>query len=269
MYYFLSNYIFIIFLISTTITLKFNPKTVGTKLDNNTISETLSDLALKRLYHRLKYFNETSCKKTATFVMLSIGGVTGEDSLKTLTLSKKNITFNMKNIRILLNRNNIVQIELSKNHHFVIFKKNYKDLYLIHSFENVINIRDWMNDENIMKPYLTFDDFFNNFEKLFVYKNKKEKENAILNLFYPNVYGKYNEEDKNKILNWFKDEIKLINVYYVPFTFNQNQNNKDFINFYNEVFNSYNITVNQLLDSQLINNKKNYNKKYGKEQKNI
>ena len=268
MYYSLSHFIFIIFLISKTITLTFDPITVGTELDNDKISETLSDLALKRLYNRLKYFNETSCRRTATFVMLSIGGVTGPESLKSLALSKNNnITFDMRNIRILLNRNNIVQIELSKNHHFVIFKKNSKDLYLIHSFQNVISIRDWMNDENIMKPYLSFDEFFDNFEKFFVYNNKEEKEKAVLNLFYPDVYGKYNEKDKNKVLDWFKNKIKLINVYYVPFTFNQNQNNRDFINFYNEVINSYDITVSENLHLQLTNNKKKFNKKYGIQQK--
>ena len=104
-------------------------------------------------------------------------------------------------------------------------------------------------------------------KKLFVYKNEEEKENAVLNLFYPDVYGKYNEKDKNLMLNWFKNPIKLINVYYVPFTFNQNQNNKDFINFYNEVINSYDITVSEHLHLKLTNNKKKFNKKYGIQQK--
>ena len=85
---------------------KFQPLEIGQKLSENEISETLSNLAISKLYERLDIFTSTSCRCTAKFILLAIGGIRVYDSLKNLTLTD-NIDSNIELMKEKLNENYI------------------------------------------------------------------------------------------------------------------------------------------------------------------
>ena len=62
---------------STSIKLKtkFIPLAEGTPISEDEISETLSSLALKRIYNRLPQIHFSSCALSAKFILLSVGGI--------------------------------------------------------------------------------------------------------------------------------------------------------------------------------------------------
>ena len=117
-------FIILIYFTESKLMKKIIPLEIGTKLDENEISETLSSLALKRLYHRLEIFNQTSCAMTAKFILLSITGIHNYNNQTYLNLTN-NITENLLNIKNKINQNYVLQIEISPNHHFIIFKSRY------------------------------------------------------------------------------------------------------------------------------------------------
>ena len=226
---------------------KFKPLTIGQTLSNDEISEKLSDLAISKLYERLDVFTSTSCRCTAKFILLAIGGIRVYDSLKTLNLTH-NTTQDLKAIREKLDENYIIQFEIRNNHHFIVFKKNSERLYLLQSFQGTYNLRDWMNSSKIMEPYLTIDEFFDTLYKLFEPKSLTEMNDAIVKLFYPPEFG--NDEKKRKsVIKWFyigfQFSVKLINVNYTPYNFKQNQSNSVFKWLYYDRANYYDISMDK------------------------
>ena len=216
--------------IKTSITLKMNLKQVelSSEITEDEISETLSSLALRRIYNRTSNINFTSCALTAKYILLSVGGIEKKEELPELNLTKNN-TENLNNIKNLLNQNYIIHIEFNPNHHIIIFKKNNKDLYILQGFQDVYSIKDWMNDKEVMKPYMTINEFFNKLKLLIDESNtKEERDKMILDLFLPKIFSD-DFNDISKILSWFLNyEVSIVNVNYVPFNFKQNQNSTDF-----------------------------------------
>ena len=244
------------FIISYNLKLKkFSPK-IGTPIDNNKISETMSDLALKKLYYNLIAFNETSCRITAKFILLTIGGIENLNETKTLNLTNDYKT-DLNNIRNLIDKNYIIQIELRLNHHFIIFKKNSKELYLLHSFQDLFTLRDWMSNEKIMKPYLTIDDFINKME-IILNPNSKKKEIYInlIKLLMPTFFISDSKKIK-QLINWFRlSDIKIVNVNYTPFDFKENKIWYNFVNDFYNVDKNYDIKTDNfdvIRDDILVN----------------
>jgi len=218
---------------------KFIPLPYNKELSQDEISETLSDLALKRLYSRLSIFNNTSCKITAKFVLLAISGIDEKNDLPNITVTGTN-EYDLFQIYDKLMKNFVIQIEIRANHHFVIFKKNSKELYLLHGFQNLITINEWMNNTKIMKPYLTIEEFFDKFSRMLNLDTpKEEREQLILDIFLPDFFTK-NQSRIDGMLEWFGGRpVTLININYVPYQFSENQNLKDFKNRFNIVDYSY------------------------------
>ncbi len=214
---------------------KFVPLAEGTPISEDEISETLSSLALRRIYNRTSNINFTSCALTAKYILLSVGGIEKKEELPELNLTKNN-TENLNNIKKLLNQNYIIHIEFNPNHHIIIFKKNNKDLYILQGFQDVYSIKDWMNDKEVMKPYMTINEFFNKLKLLIDESNtKEERDKMILDLFLPKIFSD-DFNDISKILSWFLNyEVSIVNVNYVPFNFKQNQNSTDFKKLWNKV----------------------------------
>jgi hypothetical protein len=207
---------------------KFKPIPYDQELSPDEISETLSDLALKRLYSRLSIFNNTSCKITAKFVLLAISGIEEKEDLPNITVTGMN-EYDLFQIYEKLMNNFVIQIEIRANHHFVIFKKNSKEMYLLHGFQNLITINEWMNNTEIMKPYLTIEEFFDKFSRMLNLDTpKEEREQLILDIFLPSFFTN-NQTRIDGMLKWFGGyPVTLININYVPYQFSENQNLKDF-----------------------------------------
>ena len=239
-----------IMILSNTISIKLNtnlkkkkfiPIKPGNEISNDNISESLSSAALHIIYSRANSINETSCRMTAQMVLLAICGVRDMEEISILNLTDNYIE-NLNNIKEKLLKNYIIQIEIRTNHHFTIFKKNNEEMYLLQGFQDVFNLKEWIADKDIMKPYLTINEFFNKMEIILNPKvNENERINELVNLFYPKIFS--NDENKrNKIRNWFeRKNIKLIAVNYCSYNFEENEKNHQFNNVLDEVFDTYDI----------------------------
>lgn len=204
------NSMFYLLLISTILIVKSikikNVKILNkTSLKQNEISENLSSLALKKILSHLTIYNETSCLVSSKLILTSICGIEKQEDLKELNLTN-NDNENLKNIRNLINNNKVIEIELMPNHHFVIFRKNSKELYLLNSFQNIFSLEEWMNNNLIMKPFLTIEKFFSIFKRLIDQMGSlNDREKAIIDLFLPKIFSK--NKKKLKIL---KNGLKVI-----------------------------------------------------------
>ena len=152
----------IIFTFSLIKTIKIKNK-ISLKKNEDEIIEKLSSEAIKIINSHLSIYNETSCLISSKLILTSICGIEKQEDLKKLNLTN-NDNENLEEIRKLINNNYVVEIELMPDHHFIIFRKNRKELYLLNSFQNIFSLKDWMNNNLIMKPYLTIDNFFSNFK---------------------------------------------------------------------------------------------------------
>lgn len=198
------------------------------KKNEDEIAEKLSSEAIKIINSHLSIYNETSCLISSKLILTSICGIEKQEDLKKLNLTN-NDNENLEEIRKLINNNYVVEIELMPDHHFIIFRKNRKELYLLNSFQNIFSLKDWMNNNLIMKPYLTIDNFFSNFKTLInQFSEKKKRESAIINLFLPNIFSKDKKKIKN-IKKWFEDFPIFINsVKYASYNFKDNKNLTEF-----------------------------------------
>ena len=107
----------------------------------------------------------------------------------------------------------------------------------------------WMNDKEVMKPYMTINEFFNKLMLLIDESNtKEERDKMILDLFLPKIFSD-DFNDISKILLWFLNyEVSIVNVNYVPFNFKQNQNSTDFHKLWHEVGTNYILSDEQIMD---------------------
>ncbi len=98
-----------------------------------------------------------------------------------------------------------------------------------------------MNNDLIMKPFLTIDNFFSIFKKLIDQMGSLNvREKAIIDLFLPNIFTKDKKKIKS-IKKWFKGfPIFISSVKYANYNFKEEQNLNDFKNmFYNADINYY------------------------------
>ena len=217
----------IIFTFSLIKTIKIKKK-ISLKKNEDEIAEKLSSEAIKIINSHLSIYNETSCLISSKLILTSICGIEKQEDLKKLNLTN-NDNENLEEIRKLINNNYVVEIELMPDHHFIILRKNRKELYLLNSFQNIFSLKDWMNNNLIMKPYLTIDNFFSNFKTLInQFSEKKKRESAIINLFLPNIFSKDKKKIKN-IKKWFDDfPIFISSVKYASYNFKDNKNLTEF-----------------------------------------
>ena len=227
---------------------KFIPLAEGTPISEDEISETLSSLALKRIYNRLPQIHFSSCALSAKFILLTVGGIEKKKDLPELKLTKNN-TEDLNNIKQLLNKNYLIQIEFLPNHHMIIFKKNNKDLYILQGFQDIYTLNDWMADKEVMKPYMSIKDFFDKVELLINDNNTKlERDKMLIDLFLPEIFSN-KAEDIDKVLNWFLNyRVSIANVNYAAYNFKENQNSTDFHKLWHEVDSHYILSDEQFFD---------------------
>ena len=210
---------------------------------SNKKTEKLSFYAINRLINRMSSFNDTSCKISAQYILYTIAGIDKKEDLNCLKLTN-NTREDLKNIKDKINKNQIVQIEIKPNHHFVIFKKNHTHLYLLQGFQDIYYLKDWMSNEEVMKPHWTIDNFFKTFKKLLNVNIQKEITMELLReLFYPDYFSKDNEKI-DQFNNWFihRLPVYLINVNYVDYRFiNRGATSQEFHNDFLKASKSYNV----------------------------
>ena len=187
--------------------------------------------AISRLYKRISTFNNTSCKISAQYILYTIAGVDEKEDMNTLYLVN-DIYKNIQNIKKKLIENNIIQIEIKPNHHFVIFKKNDTHLYLLQGFQDIYYLKEWMENKEVMKPHWKIDEFFKEFENL-LNINSKEKNlmDLLKSLFYPDYFSNGNKNKIKKFEDWFKRKLPvyLVNVNFMKYNFiNKGASQKDF-----------------------------------------
>ena len=157
------------------------------KKNEDEIIEKLSSEAIKIINSHLSIYNETSCLISSKLILTSICGIEKQEDLKKVNLTN-NDNENLEEIRKLINNNYVVEIELMPDHHFIILRKNRKELYLLNSFQNIFSLKDWMNNNLIMKPYLTIDNFFSNFKALINQFSEKKKEKMQLLIYFYRIF---------------------------------------------------------------------------------
>lgn len=193
-------------------------------------SEKLSEAAITRLIDRLEAIESTSCKVTAKWILLTLAGVEEKDDLDTLTLSG-NREDDLKNMRNLLDDNYLLQVEIKPNHHFILFKKNKEQLYLLQGFQDIFTVKQWMANRKVMEPVYTFDKFFSDFDKMLDPDTPiGEVMELLAEVFLPSFFTNRVDYQK-KFINWFlyRMPVELVNVNYVKYNFSENQNDKDFL----------------------------------------
>ena len=199
----------------------------------------IAEQAIQRIKDRLFALRDTSCKVAAKFILLAICNVTEKEQLSVLPLS--GITeLDLRKIKEKVNEGYVVQIEIKANHHFIIFKKNDKDLYLLQAFQDRFMLKDWMGNSKIMKPFLTIDEFF---DKMRIMLNPdtpiRVVEDMILDLFLPE---EFTEDQKliDSMLDYFGgNPVTLVNVSYAKFNFGIKYDDMRFRQLFHKVDYSY------------------------------
>ena len=210
---------------------------------SNNNAEKYSSYAINRLNKRMSSFNNTSCKVSAQYILYTIAGIDEKEDLNFLNLTN-NTDIDLQNIKNKINENNIIQIEIKPNHHFIIFKKNNTHLYLLQGFQDIYYLKDWMKNEEVMKPHWTIDKFFEVFRELLDVNIKSERMMVLLKeLFYPDYFSTDSEKIK-KFNDWFNYRLPvyLVNVNYVKYKFiNKKATNKEFHQDFLEAARSYSV----------------------------
>jgi hypothetical protein len=214
----ISKHTFIFFILLITLTNCIQLK--KTQTQTKTISPyVLAKIAIKRIKDRIQYLNDTSCKVAAKFILLAISNIKDKSQLPILPLSGI-VELDLAKIREKLEENYVLQIEIKANHHFIIFKKNDKDLYLLQAFQDRFKLRDWISNDKIMNSYLTIDEFF---DKMRIMLNpdtpRATVDKLILEVFLPDIFTQ-DQELINSTLSYFSGiPVSLVNVNYVSFNF--------------------------------------------------
>ena len=205
-------------------------------------AEKNSELAINYIKKLVPVFNDTSCKVSAKFILLAISSVYNKKDLKVLNLKRNDLEGNLQKIKDKILENYVLQIETRANHHFVVFRKNNQELYLLQSFKFLFILKEWINDEDIIKPYLTIDEFIDNFRIMLDFNStKEERDNSIIKLFLPPLFTN-NKEIKRKLIKWFYgNHVLLYNVNYVTYHFSNIENPNDFIRIFKIVNATYDI----------------------------
>ena len=209
-------------------------------------AEKNSEFAINYIKKLVPVFNDTSCKVSAKFILLAISSVYNKKDLKVLNLKRNDLEGNLQKIKEKILENYVLQIETRANHHFIVFRKNNNELFLLQSFKYLFILRDWIYDQDIMKPYLTINEFIDNFRIMLDFNStKKERDDALIKLFLPPIFTE-REGIINKFINWFYgDHVLLYNVNYVPYKFSKIEDPNVFIKVFKLVNESYDIAEHE------------------------
>ena len=226
------NIFFFFFLLTFSTSLRLNNK--NKQFPVNT-TEYLADKAIERIKSRIQYLTDTSCKVAAKFMLLTICGIKDKKQLPVLPLSGI-FELDLLRIREKLEEGYVLQIEIRSNHHFIIFKKNEREMYLLQAFQDRFKLRDWIANEKIMSPYLTVETFFDKMSTMLNPDTPRDKvEQMILDLFLPDIFTK-DQKLIDSMLSYFKGRpVTLVNVNYVKFNFGVKYNDIRFKQLFHKV----------------------------------
>ena len=210
------NLFFFFFLLTMSTSLRLNNK--NKQLPLNT-TEYLADKAIQRIKNRIQYLTDTSCKVAAKFMLLAICDIKDKKQLPVLPLSGI-YELDLLRIREKLEEGYVLQIEIRSNHHFIIFKKNEREMYLLQAFQDRFKLKEWIANEKVMSPYLTVETFFDKMSTMLNPDTPRDKvEQMILDLFLPDFFTK-DQKLIDSMLDYFKGRpVTLVNVNYVKFNF--------------------------------------------------
>ena len=226
------NLFFFFALLSFSSSLRLNNKNKNFSVNT---TEYLAEKAIERIKSRVQYLTDTSCKVAAKFMLLAICDIKDKKQLPVLPLSGI-FELDLLRIREKLEEGYVLQIEIRANHHFIIFKKNEKEMYLLQAFQDRFKLSEWIANEKVMAPYLTIDTFFEKMNTMLNPDTPRDKvEQMILDLFLPDFFT----QDKKLIdsmLNYFKGvPVTLVNVNYVKFNFGVKYNDIRFKQLFHKV----------------------------------
>jgi hypothetical protein len=201
----------------------------------NEIYEHNSSIGIRRIVNRIENLHEdTSCKVAAKFMLLTLANVKSDKDRLHMSLTHNN-EIDILNMIELLRKGYVLQVEIKTNHHFVIFQKNEKELYLLQAFYSFYQLKEWMS---YPKMIMRIDEFFDKF-RIILSNNVdiNQKDRYILDLFYPDYINKGNKILIQKMLDYFhlNPTVDLINVDYVKYNFNVKQIGYEFDQFFKYV----------------------------------
>lgn len=214
------------------------------------INQTKTNKAIHRILERIYSLNDdTSCKVASKFMLLTLGNIKHKREMDKY-LPTGELTKDLSVIRQLLIDGNLLHIEIHANHHFIVFLKNEKQIYLLHAFQDRWKLIDWISNKEVIDTYLTLDDFIHNMSIILNKKSNKSKKNkSILTLFFPPFFNA-NPFDIQNLLKYFSGKIILINVNYVPFDFSIKLKGEKFENLNEKVISSYFISDKNKMKKQ-------------------
>lgn len=229
-----ANLIFVLFItvVSFSIQIQLNKS----KFNAEEAYKHNSALAMKRIKDRVQYlYSDTSCKVAAKFMLLTLGNVKGDSDRNHLILTHNN-ELDFINMKDLLKRGNVLQVEIKTNHHFVLFQKNNDEYYILQAFYKFYQLKDWLSYDEIIT--IKIDTFFDNMRIITNESYDKEtRHQKILELFYPPQLNGGNKYKINEFLKYFdyNPYVTLINVDYVKFNFHIKNKGKLFDMAFREV----------------------------------
>ena len=229
----LSN-IFFLTLLTLTLTIKLRPKDSSLAKRKN-----IADEAVERIKRRIDAVSSTSCRVSAKYMLLAIGGITDKEQMPRLNLTGT-YELDLEKIREKVMEGYVVQVEIRPNHHFVIFKRNNKQLYLLQGFQDMFMLKDWISNKKIMKPYLTIDEFFEKMRTMINPDTPREiVDKTIIELFLPPIFTE-SKSIKKAMLKYFSwAPVTLVNVFYVKYNFGIQSKGEKFKNLFKAVDKHY------------------------------
>lgn len=203
------------------------------------INQSKGTEAIQRIKERIDSLgDDTSCKVASKFMLLTLANIKQKREMAKYKLTN-DLKLDLLAIKKLLKEGYILHMEVKTNHHFIIFLKNEKDLYLLHAFQDRWKLIDWLSHKEVINTYLTIDDFIANMFIMLNKQSQRDKVNqAILNLFLPSFFNT-NPKDIRSLLKYFKGDIKLVNVNYASFDFSIKNKGEQFVSLNDKVIKSY------------------------------
>lgn len=203
-----------------------------------------STLAIRRIKERVHFLEkDTSCKVAAKFILLAICDIKNKEQLPILKLTH-DYKKDLQAIKDKLIDGYVLQIEIKSNHHFVIFKKNNSEMYLLQAFQDRFRLIEWLNNKEIMKPYLTIDEFFRRMKTMLNPNISRQVfEQTIIELFLPPIFTTDKKLIKRTLSYFNNNHAKLIKVNYALFNFSNKYKGKAFDKLFNYVDKHYRILL--------------------------
>ena len=163
------------------------------------------------------------------------GNVKSDSDRNHLVLTHNN-EIDFINMKDLLKRGYILQVEIKTNHHFILFQKNNDEYYFLQAFYKFYQLKDWLSYDEITT--IKIDNFYDNMRIITNESYDKEtRHQKILEMFYPPQINKGNQDKKKEFINYFDYNpcVTIINVDYVKYNFHIKNKGKIFDMAFREV----------------------------------